>query len=246
MKRLFFIFTIIFLAVSTFAETRTFYFARHGQRGDPKYQRHFENCDEDALTPKGIEQAEFLGAWLNSLGFTGTIYVSPYYRTLQTATYAASKMKPAKMILEPRIQEITGVKDNSGIVRTTKKCITKKEIHKNFPNVIIPKKMKFPWRYENERQSQTDERLGQVIDECLENSEGDIFFVCHGGLLPGVIREMAKRGADFERRKACNCCLYAFTFDTDTKKVIDAKDYTANYLSGEYITDNMSIMTLSN
>ena len=57
---------------------------------------------------------------------------------------------------------------------------------------------------------------------------------------------MAKRGADFERRKACNCCLYAFTFDTDTKKIIDAKDYTSNYLSGEYITDNMSIMTLSN
>ena len=241
MKKRILLAALLFAALSLCAETKTIYITRHGQRGDPKYQKKFKFCDEDALMPKGEEQAHLLGKHLASLGFNGTIYVSPYYRTLQTATFAASELpSELPMILEPRIQEMVRVKDNSGIVGRTKKCLTKKEIKQNFPRVRIPRGMKFPWRLDNERQAQLDERIGSVIDDILENSSGDVFFVCHGGMMSGVIREMQKRGAEFPKRKTPNCCLYVFTFDTETKKVVSARDDTLLYLPDDLVTDNLT------
>ena len=76
----------------------------------------------------------------------------------------------------------------------TKKCLSKKEIKENFPQVIIPKSVKFPWRLENEKSDFADERISLLIDDFLENTEGDIFVVCHGGIMNSVVREMNKLG----------------------------------------------------
>ncbi len=239
LKKRFFIFIQIFVILAgVFSETRTFYFTRHGQRGDPAYQQKFEKCVEDALTPKGQKQAEFLGEYLNSIKFKGTIYISPFYRTLQTAEGAASRLPEMKKIAEPRLQEKSKNKDSSGI-KIIERCLTKKEIQDNFPDVTVPDGMKFPWRFDNETKKDIDRRIAELIDECISNTEGDLFFVCHGGILPVVIRCMRKRGSDFEHRKAWNCCLYAFTIDTETKRVVKAEDLTKNYLNDEMITDNM-------
>ena len=244
MKKILLLLTLISLSVSFFAETKTFYITRHGQRGDPKYQKKFKYCDEDALMPKGEEQAKRLGQYLNQQGFHGTIYVSPYYRTLQTATFAASQLPDLQMILEPRIQEVAGVKDNSGKVRYIKKCITKKEIRTNFPKIKNPGSFKFPWRIENEKESQLDQRVGNMIDDLLKNSDGDVFIVGHGGVMAGVVREMNKRGANFPRTKVYNCCLYKFVFDIESGRVIESSDETLNYLPDELITDNLAYMLL--
>ena len=239
-KRAIFIFVFFIFSFFAFGETRTFYFARHGQRGDPKYQRKFKHCYEDALMPNGEKQAELLGQYMNSLGFKGTIYVSPYYRTLQTATCAASKLPDAlPMVLEPRVQELCGVKDNSGIVRKNKNCITRKEIKENFPRVQIPRGMKFPWRLENERQFQTDQRISDLIDDIMKNEDGDVFIVAHGGVMGSVVREMQRRGANFPNTKAYNCCLFVFMLDTETNNVISCSDETRSYLPEELITDNI-------
>lgn len=244
LQKIFFI-LILLISSTAFAETKTFYVTRHGQRGDPKYQKKFKMCDEDALMPNGEEQATRLGKYLNELNFNGTIFVSPYYRTLQTATFAASQMNPnLPMILEPGIQEVVGVKDNSGKVGKNKKCISKKEIKQNFPKVKIPFGTKFPWRLSNEKQAQCDQRVGELIDKLLERKNtGDIFLVGHGGVMNSVVREMNKRGANFQKpRTVYNCCLYEFTFDTDTKQVISSKDHTLEYLPDELITDNLAYM----
>lgn len=240
-KILIFILTILF-SLNLFAETKTLYFTRHGQRGDPRYQVKFKYCDEDRLMPKGVEQAALLGAYLNQQNFRGTIYVSPYYRTLETATIAAKQLPEMPFIIESRIQERPGVKDNTGKIRKIKKCLTKKEIKENFPHAKFQKNFKWPWRIENEKQSQMDERCGKVIDDLIEKYPGDAFVVCHGGLLPGVIREMNKRGAEFPSTKVYNCCLYKFVVDTETKKVISWEDETLNYLPDELITDNLAYM----
>ena len=76
MKRTLVIFAAFLLAISCFAETKTFYFTRHGQRGDPKYQRKFKYCDEDALMPKGEEQAKLLAFCRSVLHHT-----SPFQET---------------------------------------------------------------------------------------------------------------------------------------------------------------------
>ena len=64
MKKLILFLTLTFLAFSAFAETRTFYFTRHGQRGDLKYHFRLKNVAEDRLMPKGIKQAELLGQYM--------------------------------------------------------------------------------------------------------------------------------------------------------------------------------------
>lgn len=245
MKKLLLI-TLTFLFTFTlFAESKTFYLTRHGQRGNPAYQKKFKYCDEDTLMPKGQEQAHLLGKYLAKEGFNGSIYVSPYYRTLQTASLAASELSPdLPMILEARSQEIVGIKDNTGKVRHTKKCLTKKEIRENFPNIIIPKSVKFPWKLENEKESQTDQRTAELIEELLKNSKGDVFIVGHGGLMPSYIREMNRRGAKFPRQITYNCCLYRFVLDTESGKVIDFSDETLNYLPDDLITDNLAYILI--
>lgn len=245
MKKIILTFTaLLFLCLSAFAETRTFYFTRHGQRGDPKYQKKFLNLDEDALMPKGEEQAKLLGQYLKSIDFSGAIYVSPYYRTLQTATFAADQFTNQKLIAEPRLQECVGIKNLTGKTGTTKKCLTKKEIQENFPNVSIPKKMKFPWRLTNESQAQQDARIENLVDELLAKTTGDAFLVCHGGIMGSVVRVMNEKGAEFPRKKVYNCCLYAFTFDTDTGKVIKSEDLTLEYLPSDMITDNLAYILI--
>lgn len=242
MKKILFVLGLVVFGSLGFAETRTFYIARHGQRGSTQYVMNLKNCKDDRLMPKGERQAEQLGLYMKKIGFDGAIYVSPYYRTLQTGTIACNQFTSRKMIVDPEIQEVTGMKGTNprGI---SKSCITKKEIKKYFPNVIIPKNMKFPWRYENERQSVCDERTNAVIEKYLKSPE-DVFLVCHGGLLNSFVREMNKRGANFKKRTNYNCCLFSFTLDTETGLVTECSDRTFEYLSDDLITDNLGIVIL--
>jgi hypothetical protein len=124
-------------------------------------------------------------------------------------------------------------------------ALTKKELAELYPNIQDPKKVKFPWRLENEKQDQADQRIGQMIDDFLKNTEGDIFVVCHGGILSSVIREMQKRGSEFSRpRFNYNCCLYSFTFDTETNRVIDAQDLTPEFMPSNLYTDNLAYILI--
>lgn len=240
MKKIKLFLILILIPLFCFAQERTFYFARHGQRGDLRCRVTFKNCTEDSLMPKGILQAEALGNYMKETGFSGTVYVSPYYRTLETASVAAKSFYTKNLILEPRCQEVTGLKSATKPVSITKKCLTKKEIKQNFPNVEIPKKMKFPWRLENEKESLADERISSLIDDLLLNTEGDILIVCHGGIINSVVREMNKRGSDFPRQKNYNCCLYSFTFDSATSKIIKFADETSNFMPKDLYTDNLT------
>ena len=242
MKKFFTACFLFFFAFLLFAQERTFYFVRHGQRGDLRYQKTFKECKEDCLMPKGVLQAQAVGEYLKKLGFEGTVFVSPYYRTLETASLACERMGIKKMILEPRVQEVTGLKSLSKPVGITKKCLSKKEIKQNFPQVVIPKKVKFPWRLENEKSDFADERISLLIEDFLKNTEGDLLVVCHGGIMNSIVREMNKRGAAFPRQKNYNCCLYSFTFDEKTQKIIRFADETPNFMPNELYTDNLAIV----
>ena len=82
------------------------YIARHGQILPEKYY------DNDTLFPVGnqplsklgIEQSHYLGRYMQSLGFSGTIYSSPFTRTLQTsqivAEYTDAEVMPAAFMHE--------------------------------------------------------------------------------------------------------------------------------------------------
>ena len=72
-------------------------------------------------------QAQTVGEYLKKIGFEGTVFVSPCYRTLETASLACERMGIKTIILEPRAQEVTGLKSLSKPVGITKKCLSKKK-----------------------------------------------------------------------------------------------------------------------
>ena len=88
MKKLIFFLTLTFLAFSTFAETRTFYFTRHGQRGDLKYHFRLKNVAEDRLMPKGIKQAELLGQYMKQMGIKAQ-WVKPWTITTKDSDFSS-------------------------------------------------------------------------------------------------------------------------------------------------------------
>lgn len=245
MKKIILLIALTFLAFSSFAETRTFYFTRHGQRGDLKYHYRLQNVTEDRLMPKGIIQAELLGQYMKKINFQGQIYVSPYYRTLETATVACNQFTTQKLILEPRIQEVSHTKNGTKKPYKLKAAITKKELKTLFPNVIVPSKAKFPWRLDNEKPSDISLRVGKMIEDLLNETTGDVFVVCHGGILNYVIGHMESYHSTFSRpRFNYNCCLYSFTFDTETNRVIDAQDLTPEFMPSNLYTDNLAYVLI--
>lgn len=244
MKKIFCSLIILFVSLNIFSAPRTIYAARHGQRGSRQCQRKFKNVTEDSLMPKGVEQAKCLGEYMEKIGFDGTVFVSPYYRTLETAQFALENMHEVPVFIEPRFQETTGVKDASGVVRTTKECLTKREIKKNFPKFKIPKDMKFPWRLENEKQELLDARTHDFVDWLLSETSGDIFLVGHGGVMDSLVRDIRKRGYDLPKTKIFNCTLLCITYDDESGSVINFSDETFNYLNEDLITDNLGFVLL--
>lgn len=235
---------IAFLLFATaFSETRTFYVARHGQRGSPDYKLKLQNIEEDVLVPAGKEQAERLGAYLNDLGFSGEIFCSPLYRTMETATYICSQLPVKKITLEPGIQETAEPKksvDGDKEYGLTTRSITIEETKKYFPGITIPKDFVFPWRLKNEKKDLRNERYRNVIKKYLAETEGDILFVGHGECLTGVLKKMLK---EEDRKfhgpgKAVNCYLMAFEFDCETGKILEGRDHTYKYLPKKLITNN--------
>lgn len=72
-------------------------------------------------------QAQTVGEYLKKIGFEGTVFVSPCYRTLETASLACERMGIKTMILEPRAQEVAGLKSLSNLWVLQKNVCQKKK-----------------------------------------------------------------------------------------------------------------------
>ena len=82
------------------------YFNIEQNKEDRKMNPIFIDCK---LTPKGIEQAKSMGEILNKLNIE-IIYISPIYRTFQTAFYILENLpnkSNIKVIIHPLINEVT-------------------------------------------------------------------------------------------------------------------------------------------
>ena len=86
---------------------RKVYITRHGQVNSKESFRK-NKVRELALTDLGVNQAGALAKFLvEKYKFNGRIYVSPFFRTIQTGVTVAELLK-TKVILEPGIKEIAG------------------------------------------------------------------------------------------------------------------------------------------
>ena len=106
-----------------------FLFMRHGQtwfnkkRGDDSRRYNPEFCDAH-LTDEGIEQIKSRQKSINTLNLE-KVYVSPYYRALQTVTLALENypsLNEIKVFVHPKICEIVlNIQDFFLDIKETKK-----------------------------------------------------------------------------------------------------------------------------
>ncbi len=204
-------------------QLRRVYFVRHGQRpgggGDP------------ALTDLGVEQARLLGMRLKADGFSGTIYASPYLRTVQTACEVA-KILDAKVILNPLIQERTH--PNYAPI----KGLSFEELCGSFGDLIDRKvPLKYPWVYTDNIGNTLVNRVKEALDAALKSGNADILFVGHKATVNAAIEIMCKSsGCQMKDLPIYNCMIFCFTVGKDGKFFFTG--LTADFLKPSQTTDN--------
>ena len=211
---------------------RTVYITRHGQV-DGK-NRISKQVRDVPLTQLGEKQALALAEYLiQKCRFNGRIYVSPFYRTIQTGTFTANLLK-SKVILEPGIQEIApGPKPGYSMDMQT--------IEKYFPGQTVPgKRFSDTWRLFDENAAKRTVRIQKALKEILAEEKGDILLVGHGGVIGPLINYLnAKKASPAVKHitgKGWNCSLYIF--ELDEKDQVKGGRYTTEFMEDKDITNN--------
>lgn len=189
----------VFSNAESFSDSRDFrriYVARHGQRtsgGDP------------SLTRLGVEQAKLLAQRIQEIGFKGKIYVSPYLRTVETAS-EISKLLGIKMILTPEIQERT---HKEGIPDIKGRSLA--ELDKLFPSLISKdSKLSDNWVYADNFGEKLDERVAETIEEALEGDCCDFILVGHKATVKAALKYLCKKANCQVDTEIWNCELAYF------------------------------------
>lgn len=174
------------------------YLARHGQpyipgtedaTGDPDYPP-----GDPPLSELGREQARRLGERLLSLGFSGSIYASPYRRTFETADVIAEVLGTT-VFPEPAIREYTG----PAIVSF--RGATLEELRAAYPRLDRAARLSHPWWTlepeepdESRKRPAVTARVGGFIESLLPQEEGtDALLVGHGASVGAAIRLFMER-----------------------------------------------------
>ena len=189
----------VFSNAESFSDSRDFrriYVARHGQRtsgGDP------------SLTRLGVEQAKLLAQRIQEIGFKGKIYVSPYLRTVETAS-EISKLLGVKMILTPEIQERT---HKEGIPDIKGRSLA--ELDKLFPSLISKdSKLSDNWVYADNFGEKLDARVAETIEEALEGDCCDFILVGHKATVKAALKYLCKKANCQVDTEIWNCELAYF------------------------------------
>ena len=214
---------------------RTLYITRHGQVGDPRCKAP---NGERALTELGIDQARQLGMYLKQKNFSGTIYASPLYRTLQTAMVIA-KITGSPVLADPGLQEYSPVlpERNSGKYGICSEGMGFPEISKYFPEISASERFVFPWRVMNEPEKMRHERCAKTLDAILAETAGDILLVGHSATVKSLIFTLSERSGQSVAAVPWNCCLLAVTLD-DKNQVAGCAVETGKFQKPEQITNN--------
>lgn len=160
---------------------------RHGQPvlGDMPAGTDTEFPPGDpALTALGRRQAEWLGRRLLQLGFHGTIYSSPYRRTLETAEVVAA-IVDCGIVAEPYLQEYVQVE---GV--PTFDALTLEKAQALYPHVRTDTVLPCPWLASGpESFEDVVVRVTPFVDRLVKQPAGDVLLVGHGATV-GASRDV--------------------------------------------------------
>ena len=221
-------------AMTVFAE-RTIYITRHGQIG-AHAAKAFNG--EPALTELGQQQARQLAEYLKLKNFSGVIYSSPLYRTMQTSAVIA-ELNRCDIFIDPGLQEYAPILPelNRGKYGICAEGCNQDEIKKYFPQVKLSARFTYPWRLMNEPESLRHERSEKTLNAILSETAGDILLVGHSATVKSLMFVLSKRSSKPISAVPWNCCLLTVTLDNDNKVTGFAVE-TDRFLKPEQTTNN--------
>ena len=232
MKKYLLLLTLLCLLPAV-VSARKVYITRHGQV-NPKASFRKNKIRELALTDLGVTQAEAMAKFLvEKYKFNGKIYVSPFFRTIQTGVTVAELLK-TKVILEPGIQEVAkGVRPG--------KTMDIKMIRELFPDVTVPgARYADPWRLFAEGDKARYRRVEKALNDILAEEKGDVLLVSHGGIVGILVNVLNKRPASkqvkWTKGISWNCALFVFELDENNKKINGA--FTTEFMADKDVTSN--------
>ncbi len=213
-------------------EKRMLYVVRHGQAGEKGFR---SPTQETILTPLGEEQAKCAGAYLKKIGFKGTVYASPIYRTMQTASFICDALD-VKFIIEAGLQEHSLPKNPEDVQTIVPYGCSREQFAQYFPRAIIPEDYVYPWRVSKETEENRTIRMEKTLDKLLAKTKGNLLLVTHGGSMGALRRILAKRGGA-PKGTIWNCALLVYELD-ENGKVISCRIDTEKYLTDMQMTNN--------
>ena len=160
------------------------------------------------LTDLGRKQAELLGRSLRDMGFDGTIYCSPYFRTIETAQAIAhvteTMIVPAAEMREYVIREnqMDGFRG-----ATQDELIADYSRVKKAPDFLYPW-----WTSDIESDEDIEARVAPLVDR-TSDADVDVLLVGHGASTEGVHRYLLRRYAPDQLnhgQSGWNCFLSSF------------------------------------
>lgn len=208
---------------------RTVYVARHGQVGGKNNIDAAVN--ELKLTPLGREQAQLLARHLREkLRFSGTILVSPYYRTIETSMPIA-RMLGKKVILEPGIQELNRGSNND--------CMSYAQTEERFPGMTEKgRTYSDKWRISDETDDARQARTEKALKRILAENPGDLLIVTHDAIIENIKKIM---NGNLPKEKQIsgtpwNCSLWIF--ELDEKDQVKSASFTTEFIPDDKVTNN--------
>lgn len=218
------------------AKERFVYVARHCQAGGSGPNVIKPVKGDAGISKLGVQQSRLLGKRLKAFGFKGKIYVSPYYRTVATACYAAAECG-VKVYPDARVQE--RVSKAGGNMKLGGASL--ETLRKLFPAQIasdakLPEKWLYTQIEPHENQAHR-KRMAKALDEILaENPDSDIMIVSHAGAVGSLYREISQRSGEKLKASTWNCALYRYSVDDKGK--FRCVGYDLDFLPRDMITSN--------
>ena len=176
---------------------------RHGQRGSVQAPDF-----DPPLTADGRRQARLAAEYLKKMNFRGSIYASPYRRTLETASIIAETLD-LPVCAAPFLQEFVRFPGRHPVRERDFS-----ELKKEFPRLVSPPELPRSWAIRaGENLDDVRERLHAGLRQLPVRDGKEVLLVTHGAVLKAAHMLATGRGGTGKWEKMnWNCCISLYEF----------------------------------
>lgn len=166
--------------------TQTVWVARHGTREDfldPTWRFRAKRPFDPALSRSGHQQAQELAQQLQAEPID-LIFASPFYRTLQTASYSADKLG---LVIKPE----WGIAEHLQELKDTPDIITPAEALTEFPCLDVDHPSVLRPTYPESTAVACGRAATAVRTLADQHPDQNLLFVSHATIVVGIVRQLA-------------------------------------------------------